>query len=79
MGRTVILVASDNTVMGLIAIADEVRPGTVEAIATLKQMGMKNITMLTGDNATGGKSGERLESASMGTRQTFFLSRNSTR
>ena len=50
MGRTVILVASDNTVMGLIAIADEVRPGTVEAIATLKQMGMKNITMLTGDN-----------------------------
>jgi len=52
MGRTVILIASDTTIAGLIAIADEVRPGTAEAITTLKKMGMKNITMLTGDNAT---------------------------
>jgi heavy metal translocating P-type ATPase len=52
MGRTVILIASDATVAGLIAIADEVRMGTAEAITTLKKMGMKNITMLTGDNAT---------------------------
>ena len=40
------------TVAGLIAIADEVRPGTPEAISALKEMGLKNITMLTGDNAT---------------------------
>jgi len=52
MGRTVILVASDATVAGLIAIADEVRPGTAEAIAALRMMGVKNIVMLTGDNAT---------------------------
>ena len=52
MGRTVILIASDATIAGLIAIADEVRPGTAEAITTLKKMGMKNIIMLTGDNAT---------------------------
>ncbi len=52
MGRTVILVSSDATVTGLIAIADEVRPGTAEAIATLRKMGIKNIVMLTGDNAT---------------------------
>ena len=51
-GRTVIMVASDSTVTGLIAIADEVRPGTAEAISTLRTMGMKNIVMLTGDNAT---------------------------
>jgi len=51
-GRTVILVASDTTVAGLIAIADEVRPGTAEAIAALRKMGVKNIVMLTGDNAT---------------------------
>ena len=51
MGRTVILVASDATVAGLIAIADEVRPGTAEAIAALRMMGVKNIVMLTGDNA----------------------------
>ena len=50
-GRTVIMVASDSTVAGLIAIADEVRPGTSEAIAALRKMGMKNIVMLTGDNA----------------------------
>ena len=52
IGRTVILVARDATVTGLIAIADEIRPGTGEAVSTLKKMGMKNIIMLTGDNAT---------------------------
>jgi heavy metal translocating P-type ATPase len=52
LGRTVILVARDSMVVGLISIADEIRPGTAEAVAALKQMGVKNITMLTGDNAT---------------------------
>ena len=52
IGRTVILVASGANVAGLIAIADEVRPETAEAIIALKKMGMKNIIMLTGDNAT---------------------------
>jgi heavy metal translocating P-type ATPase len=52
LGRTVIMVIRDTTVTGLIAIADEVRPGTAEAIAALRKMGVKNIVMLTGDNAT---------------------------
>ena len=52
LGRTVIMVTRDTTVAGLIAIADEVRPGTAEAIAALRKMGVKNIVMLTGDNAT---------------------------
>lgn len=51
-GRTVIMVARDSTVVGLIAIADEIRPGTAEAVAALRKMGIKNIVMLTGDNAT---------------------------
>ncbi|MFA5347947.1 MAG: cation-translocating P-type ATPase [Methanoregula sp.] len=51
-GRTVIMVTRDSTVTGMIAIADEVRPGTAEAIAALRKLGMKNIVMLTGDNAT---------------------------
>jgi len=34
----------------LIAIADEIRPETPHAIASLKAMGIKKITMLTGDN-----------------------------
>ena len=49
-GRTTVLVANDNKPVGLIAIADEIRPQTRRAIAELKGMGIKNITMLTGDN-----------------------------
>ncbi|MHC4206759.1 MAG: heavy metal translocating P-type ATPase [Planctomycetota bacterium] len=49
-GRTAILVANDNKPVGLIAIADEIRPETPQAIASLKAMGIKKITMLTGDN-----------------------------
>ncbi|MHC4750316.1 MAG: heavy metal translocating P-type ATPase [Planctomycetota bacterium] len=47
-GRNTILVANDP--VGLIAIADEVRPETPQSIASLKAMGIENITMLTGDN-----------------------------
>jgi len=49
-GRTAILVANDMKPVGLIAIADEIRPETRRAIASLKAMGIKNIIMLTGDN-----------------------------
>ncbi len=49
-GRTTILVANDSRPIGLIAIADEIRPETSDAIAALKATGLKNITMLTGDN-----------------------------
>jgi len=50
-GRTVVLVAQGTQAVGLIAIADEVRPETQAAIASLHQvMGNRNITMLTGDN-----------------------------
>ena len=49
-GRTAILVANDMKPVGLIAIADEIRPQTPHAIASLKAMGIKKIIMLTGDN-----------------------------
>ncbi|MBC8218616.1 MAG: cation-translocating P-type ATPase [Planctomycetes bacterium] len=49
-GRTAILVARDMKLVGLIAIADEIRPETPHAIASLKAMGIKEIIMLTGDN-----------------------------
>jgi len=49
-GRTTILVANDFKPVGLIAIADEVRPEIPRSIATLKTLGIKHITMLTGDN-----------------------------
>jgi Cd2+/Zn2+-exporting ATPase len=50
-GRTVILVVQGTQAVGLIAIADEIRPETRAAIAALHEvMGNNNITMLTGDN-----------------------------
>lgn len=51
-GKTAILISSGTTVVGLIAIADEIRPRTAEAISALRKMGVKKIVMLTGDNET---------------------------
>ena len=48
-GRTVVLVSRDGTLAGLIAIADEVRPGAVEALQRLRRAGVRTV-MLTGDN-----------------------------
>jgi len=49
-GRTAILVARDQQAVGLVAIADEVRPETSQAVAALKTLGVRHISMLTGDN-----------------------------
>jgi len=50
-GRTAVFVARGKEAVGLIAIGDEVRPETRQAIGWLHQvMGNRNITMLTGDN-----------------------------
>ncbi len=50
-GRTVIVVARGTKALGLISIADEVRPETRNVISTLyRVLGNTNITMLTGDN-----------------------------
>ena len=49
-GRTAVLVARGAEAVGLLAIADEVRPETTQAVAALKRMGVRQISMLTGDN-----------------------------
>jgi len=49
-GRTGVLVAYNDEVIGLLAIADEIRPEIPETIRLLKTMGVKRITMLTGDH-----------------------------
>lgn len=49
-GRTVVHVARSGGLLGLIAIADAVRPTSKAAIAALKERGVK-VVMLTGDNA----------------------------
>ncbi|PWN05731.1 heavy metal translocating P-type ATPase [Rhodohalobacter mucosus] len=49
-GKTVIFVAQDQKPLGLIALADQIRPSAHEVISQLKNQGIQNIVMLTGDN-----------------------------
>jgi Cd2+/Zn2+-exporting ATPase len=50
-GRTAVLVACGGDAVGLIAVADEVRAETAGAVAAFKTLGIRHITMLTGDNS----------------------------
>lgn len=49
-GKTVLLVAGDDGVAGVIALRDMIREDSAEAVAQLKKAGMKEVVMLTGDN-----------------------------
>ena len=48
-GKTPLLFARDGELLGLIAVADVIKPDSPEAIAQLKNMGIQ-VVMLTGDN-----------------------------
>ena len=50
-GNTVSYVTVDDTLVGLVAIADRVRAEAAEAIASLRRRGVDRFVMLTGDNA----------------------------
>jgi Cu+-exporting ATPase len=50
-GQTVMFVARDGRLAGLVAVADPLRESTLEAIAELKRDGIK-VVMITGDNRT---------------------------
>jgi Cu+-exporting ATPase len=58
-GATVVHVAIDGAVAGLIAIADPIKPSAPKAIDALKRDGIR-IVMLTGDNATTAQAVARL-------------------
>jgi Cd2+/Zn2+-exporting ATPase len=49
-GRSVVVVANDRHVCGLLALADEVRPEARAALDALRAEGVARIVMLTGDN-----------------------------
>jgi len=49
-GKTVVLVGTDEEIEGVVAVADEVRPGAARAVARLKDLGVSRTVMLTGDN-----------------------------
>jgi P-type Cu+ transporter len=48
-GKTVVLIAVDNTAIGLIGIADKLKPSSQTAVAALQRMKIE-VVMLTGDN-----------------------------
>ncbi len=48
-GKTAILVAVDNRIAGIVAVADSVKPESPSAIAALRRMGL-DLVMMTGDN-----------------------------
>jgi heavy metal translocating P-type ATPase len=50
-GHTVVSVALDGRVAGLIALADTIRPEAVEAVRALKLAGVDKTVLISGDNA----------------------------
>ena len=48
-GQTVVWVASDSQVLGLIGVTDSLRPGADQVIARLHQLGVEQVILLTGD------------------------------
>jgi Cu+-exporting ATPase len=49
LGKTVIVAEVDGRVEGILAVADEEKPGAAEAVARLRALGIESV-MLTGDN-----------------------------
>lgn len=48
-GKTPVLFAKDNTLLGIVAVADVIKEDSPRAVAELKKLGMR-VVMLTGDN-----------------------------
>jgi P-type Cu+ transporter len=48
-GRTAVVIAWDGEVRGLLALADTIKPTSAEAVASLKELGLRPV-LLTGDN-----------------------------
>ncbi len=53
-GKTPLYFALDGKIAGVIAVADEIKPDSAQAISTLKKQGLR-VVMLTGDNSLSAK------------------------
>ncbi|MFD1019121.1 heavy metal translocating P-type ATPase [Thalassobacillus hwangdonensis] len=49
-GNTLVVIGTRTEILGVIAVADTIRDITVQSIQKLKQVGMEEMVMLTGDN-----------------------------
>lgn len=49
-GKTAVFVALDGLLIGILGIADQIRPAVPEMMRRLKAAGLKKVVMLTGDN-----------------------------
>ena len=49
-GRTVVYMAEDDQLLGLVAVADTVGPEVPEALRQLRALGVRRVLLLTGDN-----------------------------
>jgi Cd2+/Zn2+-exporting ATPase len=50
-GKSAVYVASNRQVVGVVAVADVVRPEAAAVVGQLRELGVKRIVMMTGDNA----------------------------
>ncbi len=49
-GKTVMLVGTDRGLLGMLALADQVRPESRQAVADLRRVGIQHVALVTGDN-----------------------------
>ncbi|WP_249291999.1 heavy metal translocating P-type ATPase [Metabacillus flavus] len=49
-GKTIVLIGTDQKLIGLIAVSDTIRESTTSAMKTLTENGIRETVMLTGDN-----------------------------
>jgi Cd2+/Zn2+-exporting ATPase len=49
-GKTTMLIAVDGTIAGVVGLADTLRPDAIAALRALREMGIDETVMLTGDN-----------------------------
>lgn len=54
-GASVMYLASDNRLVGILAVSDPIKESTFEALETLRKEGLTNIIMATGDGLTTAK------------------------